>query len=359
MAGKEYANFQERVQKAAEVALEQNGSVGPLDVFQQLGFLHPVHVEAWRKGIEYARVLEHHIQVGPDKFQKTIRHFQDWVKRLGLRPIAAEFTRRTPGGIESIHVTEGGGPEWEKFYQTRYIPADLSEKKTLRVAEKLKKAPELVVFEKAGEEGNCSECRTELPKGSYITLEQNQPLCLTCADMNELVFLPAGDATLSRRARKYSSLSAVVVRFSRARKRYERQGLLITEDALARAENECASDAPQRAMVRERAAIARQAEDCEFVSSFCQAIIHRYPQCPPSEAREIAGHTGRRSSGRVGRSAAGRALDPAALDLAVIAYIRHKHTNYDELLMRGVPRLEARGVIREKIDVVRMKWLGP
>jgi hypothetical protein len=60
----------------------------------------------------------------------------------------------------------------------------------------------------------------------------------------------------------------------------------------------------------------------------------------------------------VGRSAAGRALDASAVDLAVIAHIRHAHTNYDELLMRGTERLDARALIREGIDRVRAKWEG-
>jgi len=37
------------------------------------------------------------------------------------------------------------------------------------------------------------------------------------------------------------------VRFSRARRRYERQGVLVDEAALARAEAECLSDADARA----------------------------------------------------------------------------------------------------------------
>ena len=60
--------------------------------------------------------------------------------------------------------------------------------------------------------------------GGFLVMEGDGPLCMTCADMDHLVFLPAGDATLSRRAKKESGLSAVVVRFSRARNRYERQG---------------------------------------------------------------------------------------------------------------------------------------
>jgi hypothetical protein len=54
--------------------------------------------------------------------------------------------------------------------------------------------------------------------------------------MDHLVFLPSGDAGLTRRAHRASELSAVVVRFSRTRKRYERQGLLVEGAALAQAE---------------------------------------------------------------------------------------------------------------------------
>jgi len=356
--GPSYSNFQERVVQAAEAALERNGSVGPLELFQHMGLLQPVHVEGWRKGNEHYRVLEKWIQVGPEKFEKTLQYFREWVKERGLQPIEAAYTRRGPAGVEELRVTEDGDPEWEKFYHTHYAPADLPEKKTARLAAKLKRAPELVVFEKVSEEGNCSECGVELAKGNYLLMEKGQPLCLTCADLDQLVLLPAGDTALTRRARKYSPLAAVVVRFSRARKRYERQGLLVTEESIARAEDECAADAPERAVARARAALVRQEEDREFIDALTQAIAQRYPGCPVDEARRIAQHTGRRSSGRVGRSAAGRELDPAAVDLAVIAHIRHSHTDYDELLMGGTERLDARAQVREKIDRVLEKWRG-
>ena len=119
----------------------------------------------------------------------------------------------------------------------------------------------------------------------------------------------------------------------------------MTEAALARAEQECAADAPERAAARARAAVARLNEDREFVTALTGAIAERYPGCPADEARQIAEHTGLRSSGRVGRSAAGRALDVTAVDLAVKAHIRHAHTNYDELLMRGTERLVARVLV--------------
>jgi len=46
------------------------------------------------------------------------------------------------------------------------------------------------------------------------------------------------------------------------------------------------------------------------------------------------------------------------LDLAVTAHIRHAHTNYDELLMRGTERLDARALVRERIQRVLAEWSG-
>jgi hypothetical protein len=358
MADPNNNSFQERVVQAAEAVLQRDGSVGPLELLQQMRLLQPVHVEGWRKGNEHYRVLQEWIQVGPEKFQKTIRHFQEWAKQRGLRTMEAAYSRRGPGGLEQLQVTEDGDPEWERFYRTHYAPAGLPEKKAARLTAKLNKPPELVVFEKVSEAGTCSECGVELPQGAFLFMEKGQPLCLPCADLDGLVFLPAGDTALTRRARKHSSLAAVVVRFNRARKRYERQGLLVAEEALAKAEEECTADAPARAAARAQAAQARQEEDREFVAELARAISERYPGCPAAEARRIAEHTGRRSSGRVGRSAAGRALEASAVDLAVVAHIRHARTNYDEHLMRGTERLDARGLVREGIDRVLAEWSG-
>jgi len=350
------SNFQERVVITAETVLKRSGSVGFLELIQEMGWLHPVQFEAWQKGNEHYRILEKWIQVGPGKREKAIYHFTEWIKQRGLRPIEAPYTRSSPRGVEQLQVTEDGDPEREKFYRTQYAPADLPAKTTARLVAKLNKAPDLVVFEKVGEEGKCSECGAELARGDYVFMEKGRPLCLACADLDQLVFLPTGDMALSRRARKHSPLSAVVVRFSRARKRYERQGLLVGAQALARAEEECVTDAPERAKARERAVMQRREDDREFVESMTQAILAQYPACPPEEARQIADHTGQRSSGRVGRSAAGRALDPRAIDLAVIAHVRHVHTEYDQLLMQGAERLDARAMVRRKIDQVLARW---
>ena len=99
MAGPPYSNFQERVERAAEAVLKRNGSVGPLELLQEMRLLQPCHVEGWRKGNEYYRVLEPWIQVGPEKFQKAIGFFQEWASRRGLRTIEDLDAAAIPNGV--------------------------------------------------------------------------------------------------------------------------------------------------------------------------------------------------------------------------------------------------------------------
>lgn len=192
--------------------------------------------------------------------------------------------------------------------------------------------------------------------GGLLIMEDAGPLCMTCAELDHLVFLAAGDAALTRRARRASRLSAVVVRFSRSRGRYERQGLLVEEGALDSAEAECLADEPARARRRVREAARRADEDLDLQARMADAIIQMYPRCPARRAQDIARHAAARGSGRVGRSAAGQALDSAAIELAVAASVRHRDTGYDELLMSGVERAEARERVRGDVARVLDGW---
>src|SRR5437773_1316856 len=217
---------------------------------------------------------------------------------------------------------------------------------------------DLVVFDIV-RESKCAECLHELWKGDFLFMEGRRPLCLRCADLDHLVYLGRGGTALTRRARKYSGLSAVVVRFSRSRGRYERQGLLIEEAALERAERECLADADQRAARREREESRRNEQDRDLAARMANAILELFPGCPPSEARAIAAHTAVRRSGRVGRTAAGRALEHNALTAAVIAAVRHRHTRYDQLLMTGHNRGDARAAVHDAVDRVLIYWRRP
>jgi hypothetical protein len=199
----------------------------------------------------------------------------------------------------------------------------------------------------------CAECGGT---GDLLTMDSAGPLCMTCADLDHLVFLGAGDAALTRRAKKGSTLSAVVVRWSRTRKRYERQGILVEEPALEAAEQACLADEDARVRRRERDRERRAREDVDLQARMAGEITRLFPRCPPERAEAIARHTALRGSGRVGRSAAGRSLDADALTLAVVASVRHQDTDYDDLLMAGVPRDEARDQIRPAIDRLLATW---
>lgn len=202
----------------------------------------------------------------------------------------------------------------------------------------------------------CAECGKELVNGSLLRLEGDRPLCLDCADLGHLEFLPRGNTALTRRTTKHSPLRAVLVRWSRARKRYERQGILATPEAIELAETECLVDEEQRARQRERASARREIEDHEYEAATAGKLNEMFPGCPPATAARIAAWTCRKHSGRVGRSAAAKEFDPQALRLAVIAHIRHEHTRYDELLMKHGDRAQARGLVREEIEKVLAGW---
>src|SRR5262249_8393476 len=101
----------------------------------------------------------------------------------------------------------------------------------------------------------CADCATSLERGSLLRLESGRALCLACADLDHLEYLPRGDAALTRRARRYSTLHAVAVEWSRSRQRYERQGLLVEPAALERAEAECLADAEVRLRRRQQNSI--------------------------------------------------------------------------------------------------------
>ncbi|HLN69522.1 MAG TPA: DUF2293 domain-containing protein [Streptosporangiaceae bacterium] len=233
--------------------------------------------------------------------------------------------------------------------------AALEDPKRERITRAQDAPPDLLVIQPV-RDWSCAECQGT---GDLLIMDEPGPLCLACADLDHLVFLPAGDTALTRRAKKASGLSAVVVRWSRTRKRYERQGLLVEEMALEQAEQQCLADEEARMRRRERDRERRAAEDVDLAASTASEIRRLFPRCPAGRAEAIARHTSLRGSGRVGRSAAGRSLDEEAITLAVVASARHEDTEYDSLLMSGVNREDARDRIRPAVDRILAAWAQP
>ncbi len=350
------SKLEQRVHEAAERALKRYGAIGPIELLTELRFLDPSHFTSWMRQQSGFEVLEQHIQCGPKKLNDVFAIFNSWVKRRQLQPMPALYQANSRQGACELQILQVAEPALDSFYRTRYRSADLTPARQERLEKKLNAAPELVVFIQTSDAAQCQECSAEMQRGSWFCLEKQEPLCLDCADLSHLEFLPSGDATLTRRAKKASPLHAVVVQFNRSRKRYERQGLLVMRQAIEEAEMSMAKDEAQRAAQRVKAAARRQLDDVELVETMCGVIRDLFPGCPEDAARRIAIHTAERGSGRVGRSAAGREAHEKAVTLAVIAHIRHEHTDYDQLLMSGVERMDARDQIRTAVNKKLEQW---
>jgi len=347
-------NLNIRVPKAAADALEINGYASPINLLCQMHLLQSAHIRQWEKGI--FKCLYPSIQGGSKKLADAFRIFSTWARDNDL--IQFEATLRTSGRDQSheLQVTADANPETERFFRTYYAPADITKRRLESLKKKLNKPPDLVVFIMQRESATCCECGIKLSRGESIFQEQNDSLCLHCADLDHLEFLPSGNAAMSRRSKKYSPLSAIVIQFNRKARRYQRRGILVTAAAIKKAEEECLSDADQRETNRLRNAQRTKLADKKLIKDMTTQICEQFPACPVSAANQIAAHTAQRGSGRVGRSAAGRHLREEAIRLAVVAYIRHNHTNYDELLMHGWPRVDARTKISHQIKSKLNQW---
>ena len=212
--------------------------------------------------------------------------------------------------------------------------------------------PQRIVVTSPHNEWTCASCGDT---GDFLRMDKAGALCLDCADLGHLEFLPSGDAALTRRATKASRLTAVVVRWSTRRNHYERQGILVEAAAIEQAAQKCLSDADVRARRSEREQGRRADQHVHFRGEFAAAIREQFPGCPVGRAEAIALHAAARGSGRVGRSAAGRALD-RDVRLAVVASVRHVDTDYDALLMSGIDRESARAQVHRRVEDVVNAW---
>ncbi|RKS08458.1 hypothetical protein DFP74_4156 [Nocardiopsis sp. Huas11] len=339
-----------RVVRAADEAVTRRGAVSVLDTFTAMGWLTAKAVHTWEQGrVDFLQEL---VQVPLDKQRAAVGLLRAWAGEHGLEHREGEYlaaTRERRG----LRFTAGGDPADERDFRAHWISPTATAAQRAREDARRAKAPDLIVLEASGS-WTCVSCGE--PDGELLRMEDTEPHCLTCADMDHLVFLPAGDAALTRRAKKASPLSAVVMRWVPSRRKYRRTGLLVGERALEEAETQCLADDDARARRRERDAVRRAAQDLEFQARFAVEITRLFPGCPDERAQSVAAHAATRGSGRVGRSAAGRALDPGAVRRAVVASVRHEDTPYDEMLMKGVPREEARSRIAGDIDRVLGEW---
>jgi hypothetical protein len=312
----------------AERLLERERTVAPISVLNWLGWLPAPFIDLWRQGREPTLIEQ--MSTSPAKIAQAMEALDGWATERGLRPTEVEYLSATRDH-HPLRFTAGGDEAVERAYRTHWLSPALTEKQVERVTERESRPPDLVAVLPV-KEWTCGRCGGT---GDFLIMEGEGPLCLTCAEMDHLVFLPAGDGTLSRRARKASRLSAVVVRWNRNRKRYERQGALVEAAALEQAEAAGLADG-----------------NVDTLAGLAAEVERLFPGCPPERVPAIA----RLARSRAGRAARETASDDEAVEAAVRSSVLHEDTPYDELLMAGMPRREAQDHVSATVDRVTRRW---
>jgi hypothetical protein len=217
----------DRVTEAAEASLAAQHYVSAIDVLVGIGWLDPGAVKFWQLGRHDC--LEAAVQTKPARIGEAMALLQSWAIGRGLIASEAEYVARTPER-QALRFSRSGNPTIERLYRTHWVSRELSERKQERLAEKASRTPELVVVQPLNTTWTCHRCGGT---SDFLMMENPGPACLRCVGLDDLEFLPAGDTLLTRRAKAKSVRYAVVVRFSRSRRRYERRGLLVEPQALA------------------------------------------------------------------------------------------------------------------------------
>lgn len=222
----------ERVHRAASAALAGQGFVSTVDMLMGIGWLDPNLERDWRRG--RIACLEETIGTSPSRLGEAIHLLADWARARGLIAREVDYVSRTPQR-QPLRFAPDGDAAREVAWRTHWMSEALPEKARDRIVEKASKPPELVVVQALNDKWRCHRCGKG---GSLLMMEQPGPACLSCVGLGDLDFLPAGNALLTRRVKARSERHAVVVRFSRSRNRYERQGILVEPKALDEASNE-------------------------------------------------------------------------------------------------------------------------
>jgi hypothetical protein len=213
MPSKNRQPLEDRVLKAAEMVMREQDYVSPIEVFAEIGWLDA----SWRQG--RVDCLERVMRSSPGRVSEAIKLLGDWAAQKGLAPSETQYHARNLQR-SVLRFSISGDANVERLYRTHWVSPKLSEKQRGRLQEKASRPPELVAISPLNRDWKCHRCGGMT---DFLMMEDGGPSCMNCVRLGDLVFLPAGDANVTRRVKAKSLRSAVVVRFSRSRKRYERQ----------------------------------------------------------------------------------------------------------------------------------------
>ncbi len=172
--------------QAAEAALTQRKFVTSIDVLVGIGWVPQSLVEQWRQGrLAY---FERGVQANLSRLSTAMQLFRGWAERKGLRSSETAYVTTTRDR-RALRFSASGDPAIERAYRTHWVSPELSERKREQLAQRLSRPPDLVAIMPLNE-WTCSLCGSG---GDLLLMEDSGPVCLTCADMDHLVFLAAGD----------------------------------------------------------------------------------------------------------------------------------------------------------------------
>lgn len=184
-----------RVAQAAEAALAERQYVTAIDVLLGIGWLTPNQLAEWQQGhVEY---LERVATANLAKLSAAMKPFRAWAEGRGLLPRETAYVARTRDR-RPLRFSKTGSRSIERAYRTHWVSPALADAKRRRLAERQSRPADLVVVSPL-KEWTCTECSGT---GDLLFMEGPGPLCLSCADMDHLSYVPSGDAALTRRAKK-------------------------------------------------------------------------------------------------------------------------------------------------------------
>jgi hypothetical protein len=180
------------------------------------------------------------------------------------------------------------------------------------------------------------------------------------------VFVARGDVALTRALLARGAIRVLTTR----RGRVEQLGVAALPEAIAAAEAEVAATADERAVSREKSREARARAEVEYREAFDREVRRLFPGIPEKDRLGIVAQACEVSSGRVGRTAWAKSLDPEPITLAVRAWIRHAHTDYDARLRKAGfgqafgratrdDKKAARAAILPTVEAVVVRWKDP
>lgn len=306
------AGLDSRVEQVADDALAGQQFVTPVDVMLGLGWVAKAKVDLWLAG--FVTSLDRCLRVTPTATHDAIDTLSAWARESGLQPWETDYAG----------LAFSDDPAYERAFRIRWAPSDTpspknpSPRPTVRL-EYLKV--------------DCDNCG-----GIHkpIVSTNGGGFCLDCAGLGHLVYLPAGDAALTRRTTKTARLTIAV---GRVHTRRSREGVLAEQRDIEHAAQQCLADDH------------RNAHTDDLGRTIADGIRAEFPGCPPARAGGIA-----RFLAVYGGYSPNACKHPDTICEWAAASVRHIDTGYDNLILSGVGPVDACRRVQPRVDDILGTW---